>query len=237
MRPKIGIVAALEREVAPLTRKFAKRNDGPKDLAIFEKKGIWLVCSGMGGKQAAAATAWLIATHKPEVVMSVGFAGALAPGYRAGDVITPGTVIDGATGERFSASDDQGVLVSNTGILGEAGKRQLAAQFGAQAVDMEAAAVARVAQERSVVFCAVKAISDELDFAMPPMDRFVTEAGKLNTLQFLSYVAVRPSSWPAVAQLGANSRKASSQLCRWLENQISRDFQEVMCGLRTKPRS
>ena len=55
---------------------------------------------------------------------------------------------------------------------------KLAQSYGAQAVDMEAAAVARGAQARGVRFMAVKAISDESTFAMPSMDRFVD--GRVN---------------------------------------------------------
>ena len=237
MPPKVGIVAALEREVAPLTRKFAKRGDGPKGLTIFENRDVRLVCGGIGVKPAAQAAAWLIASYKAEVVMSIGFAGALVPSYRAGDVITPAAVIDGSTGERFTTIYGEGVLVSNAGVLAKDGKRKLAEKYDAKAVDMEAAAVARVARENGIPFLVVKAVSDEVDFAIPPMDRFVTEAGKFNTLQFLSYVAIRPGWWPAVSQLGVNARKASSQLCRWLENQIGRDFLDVLGGMRAQTRS
>jgi adenosylhomocysteine nucleosidase len=236
MLPKVGIVVALDREVSPLTKKFAKRSGGPAGLTVFDNRNVTLVCGGMGAKQAAAAASWLIASNKPEIVMSVGFAGALIPDYKAGDVITPGTVIDGGTGDRFAAGDGNVVLVSNAGVLGEAGKRQLAAKFAAQAIDMEAAAVARVAQQNGVPFVAVKAISDPLDFAMPPMDRFVNEAGKFRTLSFLAYMAIRPGSWPLVAELNANAKKASSQLCHWLENQMSRDFQDVVSGIGSKAR-
>ena len=49
---------------------------------------------------------------------------------------------------------------------------------------MEAAAVAAVAQERGIEFAAVKAISDELDFVMPPVGRFVDADGKFETARF-----------------------------------------------------
>ena len=237
MPPKIGIVAALEREVSAVTKKFAKRSDGPAGLTVFENTTVRLVCGGMGAKQAANAANWLIASYKPEAVMSIGFAGALVADYSVGDVITPGTVIDGSNGERFLIGGGDEILVSSAGVMAEAGKRQLAAQFAAQAVDMEAAAVARVAGQNGVPFMAVKAISDPLDFAMPPMDRFVSESGKFRTLPFLAYIAVRPGSWPVVAQLNANAHRASSQLCCWLENQISRDFQDVISTIGAKTRS
>ena len=233
MPPKFGIIAALEREIAPLARKLARRKDGPAGLAIFENREVCLVCGGIGAKQATSAARWLIASCKPEVLMSVGFAGALVPALSVGDVIAPGKVIDGITGEQFPVGPGDRVLVSSEGVVSEDAKKSLEAKFRAHAVDMEAAAVARVAQTTGVPFAAVKAISDELGFIMLPMDRFV-EAGKFRLWRFLSYVAIRPGTWPAVARLGANARKASSQLCGWLENQISRDFQDVRAGIRAK---
>ena len=68
-----------------------------------------------------------------------------------------------------------GVLVSAAGVAGVEQKAKLAESYGAQAVDMEAAAVARGAQAQGVGFLAVKAISDESDFHMPALDRFVDE--------------------------------------------------------------
>jgi adenosylhomocysteine nucleosidase len=159
--------------------------------------------------------------------MSIGFAGALVDRYRVGDVITPATVLDAATGERFG-SQGSGVLVTASGVLSEAEKRNFAAKYEADAVDMEAAAVARVAQENGLPFMAVKAISDELGFAMPPMDRFVANSGQFQTSRLLAHAAVRPSLWPVLLKLGRNAKKASSQLCGWLENQISRDFQDIL---------
>ena len=48
-------------------------------------------------------------------------------------------------------------------------------------VDMEGAAVAQVAKEHGLEFAAVKAISDDADFPMPPLNRFIDENGKFAT--------------------------------------------------------
>jgi len=228
--PRVALIAALEREVAPLTKTFTRRRHA--DWVIFEKGDVRLVCGGIGGNHAAAATRWLITDAQPEVLGSIGFAGALAPDYHVGAVLTPATVIDGSTGETFVAALGTGVLVTAAGVLNEAEKEALAASYHAQAADMEAAAVARVALENGIPFFAVKAISDELGFAMPPMNRFVSDTGQFQTAELLSYAAVRPSLWPVLARLGKNAKKASSQLCHWLENQINRDFQDIQraCG-------
>lgn len=227
MPPRVAIVAALEREVAPLTAKFTRRSQPGQSFALFERAEVRLVCGGIGGKHAASATRWLIANAKPQLVMSIGFAGALMDRYRVGDVITPATVLDAATGETFG-SQRSGVLVTASGVLSEAEKRSFAARYQGDAVDMEAAAVARVAQENGISYMAVKVISDELGFAMPPMDRFVGDSGEFQTSRLLAHAAVRPSLWPVLMKLGKNAKTASSQLCGWLENQISRDFQDIL---------
>ena len=229
--PRVAVVAALEREIAPLAKALTRRKQVPNGIVAFEADYLLIVCGGIGTPRAAVATGWAIATLKPEVVMSVGFAGALNPAGKVGSVITPGTVIDAGTGEAHTVRAGQGVLVTESAVAARRGKRELALLYNADAVDMEAAAVARVAKENATAFFAAKVISDEVDFALPPLQQFVSEAGKFRTSEFLAHVALRPALWPAVARLGANASKASSQLCNWLENQMRRDFQDILEGV------
>jgi len=232
MSPNVLLIAAMEREIAPLAKVFRRSDATTGHYPVLEKGSVRLLYAGIGGEPAARAASWAIDSLRPEVVMSIGFAGALTPDYKVGDVITPAEVVDGSSGETFSAGFGNGVLVTNTGVLAEGDKRQLAARYGAIAVDMEAAAVARVAQENRIPFFAVKAVSDEVDFRMPPLEKFVGKAGKFQTSRLLAHVAVRPAFWPVLMHLGANAKRASSQLCRWLENQMSRDFQDMLGGVR-----
>src|SRR5712671_4793803 len=84
--------------------------------------------------------------------------------------------------------------------------------YGADAVDMEAYSVGDVASIYKVPFIAIKAISDELDFPMPPLGRFVTDTGQFSTAGFVAYTAIRPWTWPSVIQLGKNASLASEKL-------------------------
>ena len=229
--PKVAIVAALRREVAPLARKFARVDAGPDASCAYRGSDVLLVCGGIGGKNAAVAARWAIASIKPELVMSAGFAGALVAECKVGDVISPGTVIDEATGESFPVASGRGVLVTSASVHDERGKSELAVGYRAQAVDMEAAAVARVAGENGIPFFAVKSISDEVGFRMPPMERFIDERGRIRNSGLLAYAAVRPVLWPVLVRLGMNAKEASSQLCKWLMNQMSRDFQDIWEGV------
>jgi hypothetical protein len=109
------------------------------------------------------------------------------------------------------------VLVSFGAVASPAQKAKLRDSFGAQAVDMEAAAVARAAEARRVLFAVVKVISDEFDFTLPDMDRFVDSDGRFLESRFALFAAIRPWIWPQVVRLATNSKRASRVLCEWLE--------------------
>ena len=48
---------------------------------------------------------------------------------------------------------------------------------------------------RAAALSAVKAISDESDFVMPPMDEFIAEDGAFRTESFVLFAALRPWLW------------------------------------------
>jgi adenosylhomocysteine nucleosidase len=109
------------------------------------------------------------------------------------------------------------VLVSFGSVASPAQKSKLRESFGADMVDMEAATVARAAEARGKEFTAVKAVSDELDFDFPAMERFVDADGKFSQGGFAWYAAVRPWLWPRVLRLAQNSGRASRALCAYLD--------------------
>jgi len=92
----------------------------------------------------------------------------------------------------------------------------LAERFSAQAVDMEAAAVAKAAQAGGVRFRALKAISDELDFPLPPTEGFLSASGRFKTLSFAAYLALRPWLWASAQAFGRNCSLAAEALAKAL---------------------
>jgi adenosylhomocysteine nucleosidase len=220
---KVAMVAALEREVRALVKRWrsVEREHEGRRFKFFESGRAVVVCGGIGAEAARRATEAVIALYQPGVVQSVGFAGALDPSLRVGEIFLPSRVIDARDGSSVEMAKGCGVLVSVAAVAGAEQKPNLAKAYGAQAVDMEAAAVARGAQARSVRFMAVKAISDESNFAMPPMDRFVGDNGRFRTGNFVIFAALRPWLWPRVIQLARNGAKASMALCAELDRYIS----------------
>ncbi|HME33891.1 MAG TPA: hypothetical protein VKF84_01545 [Candidatus Sulfotelmatobacter sp.] len=215
---KIAIVAALEREVRPLIKEWrvSEKEAGGRRFRFFEKDDIVLVCGGIGAEAARRAAEAVIALYAPKVVCSAGFAGALDPDLRVADIIQPRRVINASDGSSVNLNRGEGVLVSFGAVASPAQKAKLRDSFSAQAVDMEAASVARAAEARGVGFAAVKVISDEFDFSFPAMERFVDPSGRFLEGRFAWFAAVRPWLWPQVLRLARNSGRASRALCDWL---------------------
>jgi adenosylhomocysteine nucleosidase len=221
---KLAIVAALEREVWPLVKKWRvnEREHGGRSFRFFEEGETVLVCGGIGAEPARRAAEAVMRIYSPRVVYSVGFAGALEPGQKAGDVFQPAQVIDARDGSRVNLRAGKGVLLSFGSVATPAQKAKLKESFGAQLVDMEAAGVAHAAQARGVEFAAVKAISDEFDFVFPPTEQFVDSAGRFQQGRFAAYAALRPWLWPRVWTLAMNSNLASVALCGWLVTSMNK---------------
>jgi adenosylhomocysteine nucleosidase len=219
---KVAYVAALKREVAPLIKSWRRTEAtySGRNFEFFENGGTVLVCGGIGPEAARRATEAVINLRKPEEVVSIGFVGALDPHLGVGDVCEPATVVDARDGSRVQTEGGSGTLVSFSSVAAAVQKEKLARAYNAQTVDMEAASVARGAQAHGLHFRALKVVSDELQFPMLPMDRFVDADGRFRTARFALFAAFRPATWVTVIRLARNSGAASLVLCERLRSEI-----------------
>ena len=97
----------------------------------------------------------------------------LDPSLKVGDIVRPARIVDAGDGSSAMLSNGDGVLVSFQSVASPTQKSKLRESFGALAVDMEAATVARTAEQRGIRFEVLKIISDESHFELPPLERFV----------------------------------------------------------------
>jgi adenosylhomocysteine nucleosidase len=223
---RVAIVAAMEREVRLLVKcwRFSDQEHGGRRLRFYEKDDATLVCAGIGREAARRAAEAIIALYSPEVIYSAGFAGALDSDLKVGDLVQPQRVVNAGDGSSVELTGGRGVLVSFGSVASPAQKSKLREAFAAQAVDMEAAAVAQAAEARGIRFAVVKAISDESDFTFPELDRFVEADGQFAQWRFAIFAAVHPWLWPQAARLARSSRIAAIALCRRLQEVSSKDF-------------
>ena len=220
--PELGLVAALEREIQPLVRNWRveERENSGRRFRFFISEDCVAVCGGIGTEAARRATEAVIELYHPTRVESVGFVGALAAGLEVGQVLVIGSVIDARDSSRTETGSGEAVLVSFSSIAGEDQKSKLASAYGAQVVDMEAAGVVKSAEAHGIDFGAVKVVSDELGFPMPPMDGFIDGAGAFRTGSFVMHAIVRPWLWGQFLRLVVNSSRAAQALSRYLASRI-----------------
>jgi nucleoside phosphorylase len=220
---RVAIVAALEREVRPLIREWrtTDREIDGRRFRFFEKDDVVLICGGIGAGAARRAAEAVIAIYAPRVIYSVGFAGATHSGLKVGDILLPRRLVNAGDGSSVNLKEGEGVLLSFESVASPAQKAKLRDSYGAEAVDMEAAAVARAAEARGTAFAVVKVISDEYDFSFPSTERFVDANGQFLEKRFGWFLALRPWLWPQVAGLARNSKRASGALSDRLRTMIA----------------
>jgi adenosylhomocysteine nucleosidase len=221
---RIAILAALPDELKPLVRRWDRVASPTKGISIWvtgsgEDEYI-AVCGGMGTH--AVLRSFAAAEHigTLDLVLSVGWAGALDEAFKPGHCYIAAEVIDALTGERFSLTDSNRrlKLVTTPRVADETEKLRLRNSYGAALVDMEAAAVARLAQIRGIPICCFKAISDGPGAKLPDLNRFIDVSGQLRMLPFLAHVALRPQYWGSLIQLGKTSSVAANALAATIEN-------------------
>ena len=169
-RGPVLLVSALRRELAGLrlgrrvTRSAWRpvRWGGPEALTV---------AGGVGRGNARAVAEDGITRFAPRLVVSLGYAGGLAPGVRTGDVLTFDAVR--TTGDDMSLAAPLGETAGTLLTVDEPATTALGKSFlhkasGAAAVDMEAAGVAAACHAAGVPFAAVKAVTDAAADTLPP---------------------------------------------------------------------
>ena len=208
---RIGIIAALPGELKPLVRGWERQPTGVKGISVWTtvrgEDELIAVCGGMGWEAAIRSFSAAEFMGALDLVLSVGWVGALSVDVKTGECYVPSEIIDAQTGERFLLTDgDRRLrLVTTVQVADAHEKHRLRESYGAVMVDMEAAAVARLAQMRRIPVCCFKAVSDAPDATLPNLNAFIDAQGQMRMLSFLAHVAVRPRFWGSLLDLGRNS--------------------------------
>ncbi len=220
---RVAIIAAMPGELKPFLDAIAK------ERWVHERRGnvrlwrlVWpggqdewvAVCAGAGQQAAIRAFAEAEQGGPLSSAISIGWVGALSNAYLPGRAYTVSGVIDSLTGERFAASKSDGNLwlVTSPKVADVAEKQRFVSAYNAAFVDMEAAAVARLAAARGIPFQCIKGVSDGFAEHLPDLNRFISPQGQFQTGRLLFFVLARPWHWPALIRMGENSHKASQAI-------------------------
>jgi adenosylhomocysteine nucleosidase len=221
----LGIVSAMPGELSTLTRERL-----PMGGCRLLREGAWVALAGIGPRRAMLAGADLL-SRGTTALISWGTAAALDPALPAGALVVPRRVI-GADGmvylvdtgwhrrliDRLAERHDvhDGALAESRELLrGPEEKRRLFRETSAEAADMESAALARLAWERGIPFCVVRAIVDPADFELPRcIPNAVGRRGQVLLARLLARAVLHPGDWRRLSQLGRHFHAAREKLTR-----------------------
>ena len=163
----------------------------------------WIV-SGVGEHAARSATRFVIDAWQPRLVVAAGFCGALIPDLRVGDIVT-----------------SPHILTVDHLVGDPAEKRALAESSGAEAVDMESAAIERVCAESGTPFLAARAVSDEVDTRLSPALVKVLTGGRVSWWKALTAALRRPYLFAEYRRLARDTKIAASKLAEALARVVT----------------
>ncbi len=185
---RTAIIAAMPGELKPLVRGWPhSTRNGIHFWAQRNEEEEWIAaCAGAGQSAATRAFAAIEDGGPIDLVFSIGWAGALRADIAPGSAHNVAGVIDARTGERFRCDAGAGDLwlVTSPRVASPAEKRRLASTYDAALVDMEAAAIARLAAMRAIPFYSIKGVSDGLSDRLPDFNPFLTSDGRFQPVPF-----------------------------------------------------
>ena len=217
---RIGIIAALPGELRPLVRGWQKRGRNLWVGRVTDCEAT-AVAGGIGAIAAEREAEHMLTEFDAEAIVSYGWAGALTCAVKPPTACAISEVIDVASGQPYATKCARGYrLITLDRVAGPNEKRGLAEKYQSVLVDMEAAAVARVACARNVPFYCFKGIADGYNDQLPDFSRFIDESGQLRMAPLLAHAAAHPKYWSSMQRLGKNSRAAATALAGLLEEWI-----------------
>ncbi|HEV3489777.1 MAG TPA: phosphorylase [Reyranella sp.] len=160
-------------------------------------------------------------------IISIGIAGALAPGLQVGQwVVADAVLVDGepmpidpAWTSRLAArlpEAARGLLLGANAMVADATqKASLHSTTGALAVDMESHIVARVARRHRLPFAAARVVSDAAHRSLPPAVRVGMKSdGGMDLSAVLRSLLAEPSQLPALIRTGFEAERGFRALLR-----------------------
>ena len=245
----IAVVAADSEEVKDYlvegNFQVAHGEPVPRFYKSLSVRDVVIVEGGIGKEQAERATQEVIKRYAPEFIISAGFAGAVQPGLKAGDLFVCDRVwsIEGSplhwkpdeaasralldtasketlTGEIAGLAQEHsycGCLSVDLLVSNKSLKGWIGANFPVHIVDMESYWVSQMASEYAIPHLVLRSVLDPMEQTLPEfVEQAVAGQGQRNWMRALSYVLARPIETPRLLHLSRQTKLARTSLASLL---------------------
>ncbi len=204
----------------PVLVCFAVRQEAGFFLKLVRgRNDVHVLITGMGARNAEREVRGALDRVSPRTVFSSGFAGALNPDLRVGDVL-------------FNVATTRSCLLPRLNSLGAKPatflcerrvastvqeKLALRARSGCDVVEMESKIISEVCASHGIECVTLRAVSDSAHEDLPlDFNALMTSEQRLSPVRLAFAIAGAPQKIPALVRLGKNSALAAEQLARVL---------------------
>jgi adenosylhomocysteine nucleosidase len=214
-------VAAERRELEGLLGHLegVQRPDWPLDFARLGRlhgTPVVMVANGPGPRLAGAAVDVVKEREKVDGLVSIGFCGGLQRSLQACDIFVATEVVGVAPALMPSSqkSFKTGKLLSIDRVVSSAAEKVELGDAGADAVEMEAAAVADRAARYHVPFYAVRVVTDTCNETFPlEFNQMRRWDGRFSRVRILGAAMRRPLAvFPELIKLNRRTKRAAEAL-------------------------
>jgi adenosylhomocysteine nucleosidase len=229
---RVLVTYAVEAEFAPWRklRNLDSRREGA--IKVHEgrigRAAVDFVVTGMGMENARQVTEAVL-NEGHNACIGAGFAGALKPSLKIGDVLAARAVQVLGKGKKLECSrnlfmaayENQAIeakmFLTTDHLVGTSEEKQKLSPF-AEAADMESFATLSAARKKGVSCVVVRVISDRFDEDVPAgIDTTVDAFGRVNVRRVAKHLVTHPLAIPALIRLGRQSKTAAEALAHFLE--------------------
>ncbi len=216
---------------------------GKPDPACY----IITVQTGMGAANTEIAFRRVFQELRPDIVLSVGFGGALYENAEIGDIVwssrallmrgdrtphhehtaedaVPGSDLGRQIGEKLretTAAREGSIVTLPELMIKSKIKKMIPCDLPFPVCDMETFYLARLSHQNGVPFLAVRSITDRLDEDVPREFLAVTDGtGHYRFSRAVSLLLAKPKLIPAAIRLGKNASRASKKLGKALDSLV-----------------
>jgi adenosylhomocysteine nucleosidase len=242
---RLAIFSAFPQEIKQLVRGFrpvekSERHSLVLYFARYFSREIIVVQTGVGAENTEAALKYVVKDYSPNLLLSVGFGGALYNGAAAGDIICAGRVFlipenipEGSTPDRVKLDSEEipnaaaivsrlseriqihegCILTLERHMVKTAIRKFLPVDLSFPVCDMETYFLARLSKEMGLPFLGLRAITDRAHEEIPvELLRVTDESGKYRLSLAIRLILSRPQIIRHIFRIGKNARIASINL-------------------------